>query len=369
MAIVYDEANLARFMVEGVKASEGRPVLIDKFLEDAIEVDVDCVADGETAVIGAIMEHVEMAGVHSGDSACMIPTLSLSDAVLADLRRHTYDLARELKVCGLMNVQYAVKGDAVFILEVNPRASRTVPFVSKAIGVPLAKLAALAMAGYKLRDLGFTREIRPRHFAVKEAVLPFVRFLGADIVLSPEMKSTGEVMGIDMDVGIAYHKSQEAAGNPLPEGGNILLSVCKRDQEAMVPLARILVELGYALYATDGTATVLRNHDIKARAVFKLSQGRPNALDMIADGELGWIINTPTGAAPQQDEVRMRVNAVMKGVPITTTMNGVSAAIQGLQARTRLRDMTVCSLQEYNRHTPFDLDIAALPALLEGGAP
>jgi carbamoyl-phosphate synthase large subunit len=363
MAIVYDEANLARFMVEAVKASEERPVLIDKFLEDAIEVDVDCVADGETAVIGAIMEHVEMAGVHSGDSACMIPTLSLSEAVLADLRRHTYDLARELKVCGLMNVQYAVKDGTVFILEVNPRASRTVPFVSKAIGVPLAKIASLAMAGYKLRDLGFTAEIKPRHFAVKEAVLPFVRFLGADTVLSPEMKSTGEVMGIDMDVGIAYHKSQEAAGNPLPEGGNILLSVCKRDQEAMVPLATILGELGYTLYATDGTATVLRNHGIKARAVFKLSQGRPNALDMIADGEIGWIINTPAGAAPQQDEVRMRINAVMKGVPITTTMNGVSAAIQGLQARTRLRDMTVCSLQEYNRHTPFELDIASLPAL------
>jgi len=289
--------------------------------------------------------------------------MSLSEKVLADLRRHTYDLARELKVCGLMNVQYAVKDETVFILEVNPRASRTVPYASKAIGVPLAKVAALAMAGYTLRDIGFTQEVRPRHVAVKEAVLPFTRFMGADIVLSPEMKSTGEVMGIDMDVGIAYHKSQEAAGNPLPEGGNILMSVCKRDQDAVVPMARTLTELGYTLYATDGTATVLRNHGIKARAVFKLSQGRPNALDMIADGEIGWIINTPTGAAPQQDEVRMRIDAVMKGVPITTTLNGLSAAIQGLQARQRLRDMTVCSLQEYNRHTVFELDIAGLPRL------
>ncbi|NLF17538.1 MAG: carbamoyl-phosphate synthase large subunit, partial [Lentisphaerae bacterium] len=362
MAIVYDEASLARFMAEAVKASEERPVLIDKFLEDAIEVDVDCVADGQTAVIGAIMEHVEMAGVHSGDSACMIPSLSLSEKVLADLHRHTYDLARELHVCGLMNVQYAVKDETVYILEVNPRASRTVPFVSKAIGVPLAKIAALAMAGFSLRDLGFTREIRPRHVAVKEAVLPFTRFLGADILLSPEMKSTGEVMGIDMDAGIAYHKSQEAAGNPLPESGNILLSVCKRDQDAVVPMARTLADLGYTLYATDGTATVLRQNGIKARAVFKISQGRPNALDMIADGEVGWIINTPTGAAPQQDEVRMRIDAVMKGVPVTTTLNGLSAAIQGLQARQRLRDMTVCSLQEYGRHTPYELDITGLTA-------
>jgi len=363
MAIVYDEDNLARFMVEAVKASEERPVLIDKFLEDATEVDVDCVADGETAVIGAIMEHVEMAGVHSGDSACMIPTVSLSDKVLADLRRHTYDLARELHVCGLMNVQYAVKDETVYILEVNPRASRTVPYVSKAIGVPLAKLAALCMAGYRLRDLGFTREIRPRHYAVKEAVLPFTRFLGADILLSPEMKSTGEVMGIDMDIGMAYVKSQEAAGNPLPESGNLLFSICRRDQDAVVPLARALVDLGYVLYATDGTATVLRNHGIKARAVFKIGQGRPNALDMIADAEIGWIVNTPSGAAPQQDEVRMRIDAVMKGVPVTTTLSGLRAAIQGLQARKRLRDMTVCSIQEYNRHTPFELDEHSLPRL------
>jgi len=262
-----------------------------------------------------------------------------------------------------MNVQYAVKDETVYILEVNPRASRTVPYVSKAIGVPLAKLAALCMAGYRLRDLGFTREIRPRHYAVKEAVLPFTRFLGADILLSPEMKSTGEVMGIGMDNRMAYVKRPEAAGHPLPESGNLLFSICRRDQDAVVPLARALVDLGYVLYATDGTATVLRNHGIKARAVFKIGQGRPNALDMIADAEIGWIVNTPSGAAPQQDEVRMRIDAVMKGVPVTTTLSGLRAAIQGLQARKRLRDMTVCSIQEYNRHTPFELDEHSLPRL------
>ncbi len=363
MAIVYGEEDLARFVTEAVRASDDRPVLVDRFLEDAIEVDVDCVADGQTAVIGAIMEHVEMAGVHSGDSACMIPTVSLSDKVLADIRRHTYDLARELRTCGLMNVQYAVQDETVYILEVNPRASRTVPFASKAIGIPLAKIAALCMAGYRLRDLGFTAEFLPRHFSVKEAVLPFLRFPGADILLSPEMKSTGEVMGIDLDVGMAFLKSQEAAGSPLPEAGNVLLSVCRREQEAVVPLAEALAQLGYTLYATDGTATVLRDHGLKARAVFKIGQGRPNALDMIADAELGWVVNLPSGAAPQQDEVRMRIAAVTKGIPVTTTLRGLRAAIQGLQARKRLRDMTVCSLQEYDRHTPFELDENALPRL------
>ena len=357
MVIVYEEENLRRYMTEAVEASEERPVLIDRFLEDAVEVDVDCIADGHTAVIGAIMEHVERAGVHSGDSACMIPAVDLSDQVLDTIRRHTYDLARELQVCGLMNVQYAIKNETVYILEVNPRASRTVPFVSKAIGVPLAKLAALVMAGYSLDDLGFTKEETIRHVAVKEAVLPFVRFMGADILLSPEMKSTGEVMGIDVDVGMAYLKSQDAAGNPLPDGGNVLLSVCKRDQANIIPLARKLADMGYTLYATDGTATVLRNHDIKAKAVFKISQGRPNALDMIEDHEVGWIINTPAGGVPHEDEFRMRVDAVMKGVPITTTLSGLRAAIQGLEARTRLRDMTVCSLQEFNRHTSFKLTL------------
>ncbi|MBN2451181.1 MAG: carbamoyl-phosphate synthase large subunit, partial [Lentisphaeria bacterium] len=356
MVIVYDPDNLRRTMAEAVEASEDRPVLIDQFLEDALEVDVDCVADGETAVIGAIMQHVEKAGIHSGDSACIIPPCDLPDEVLATIRRHTYDLARELKVCGLMNVQYAVQNNTVYILEVNPRASRTVPFVSKAIGVPLAKLAALAMAGAKLRDLGFSRELQPRHVAVKEAVLPFVRFLGADIVLSPEMKSTGEVMGIDMDLGMAYVKSQLAAGNPLPEGGNILLSVCKRDQEDVIPLARQLAEMGYTLFATDGTATILRQNGIRAQAVFKLSQGRPNALDMIEDHEVGWIINTPSGGTPYEDEIRMRIEAVMKGVPVTTTLSGLRAAVQGLREVKRLRDMTVCSLQEFHRHTRFKLE-------------
>jgi carbamoyl-phosphate synthase large subunit len=362
MVIVYDEASLRRYMAEAVEASEERPVLIDRFLEDAIEVDVDCIADGETAVIGAIMEHVEKAGIHSGDSACIIPTVTLSKPVLETIRQHTYALARELGVKGLMNVQYAVQDENVYILEVNPRASRTIPYVSKAIGVPLAKLAALVMAGYTLKELGFTKEIRIRHYAVKEAVLPFVRFPGSDILLSPEMKSTGEVMGIEIDRGMAYLKSQLAAGNRLPATGNIFISVCDQDKPPTVELARDLEELGYTIYATLGTATVLRNAGIKARALFRISSGRPNALDLIKDHDVGWIVNTPSGAAPQADEVKMRADAVVHGIPVTTTISGLEAAVQGLKALRRLKNMEVCSIQEFHRHTVFSLDISKLKA-------
>ena len=356
MVIVYDEGMLRRYMSEAVEVSDERPVLVDRFLEDATEVDVDCIADGNLSVIGAVMEHVEQAGVHSGDSACIIPAVSLSESVLARIREDTHALARELGVCGLMNVQYAVKDEDVYILEVNPRASRTVPYVSKAIGVPLAKLAALVMAGKTLDELGFTEEVAIRHYAVKEAVLPFVRFQGTDVVLTPEMKSTGEVMGIDVDLGMAYLKSQAAAGNPLPGSGNVFLSVCDRDKPAIVPLSRDLVELGYRVYATLGTATVLRGEGIKAHAIFRISAGRPNVLDLIEDGEVGWIINTPSGASPRADEIRMRGDAVIKGIPITTTLAGLRAAIQGLQAKRRLQTMEVCSLQEFHRHTEFRLN-------------
>ncbi len=355
MAIVYDEPMLRRYMSEAVQASEERPVLIDSFLEEATEVDVDCISDGETSVIGAIMEHVERAGVHSGDSACIIPPVSLSEAVLDKIREHTYALARELKVCGLMNIQYAVKDEAIYIIEVNPRASRTIPFVSKAIGVPLAKLASLVMAGYKLNDLGLSQEVKIRHCAIKEAVLPFVRFPGSDIVLSPEMKSTGEVMGIDMDMGMAYLKSQSAASTELPESGKIFLSVCNRDKEDVVPLARELEELGYTIYATLGTATRLCESGIRARALFRISDGRPNVVDMMHEDSVGWIINTPSGASPHADEVRMRADAVVRGIPVTTTLSGLRAAIQGIKASQRLRDMAVCSLQEFHRHTKFKL--------------
>jgi carbamoyl-phosphate synthase large subunit len=356
MVTVYNEATLRRYMSEAVEASEERPVLIDRFLENAIEVDVDCVSDGHTAVIGAIMEHVERAGIHSGDSACIVPPVSLEEDVLDEIREHTYALARELKVCGLMNVQFAIQDKAVYIIEVNPRASRTVPYLSKAIGIPLAKLASLVMAGKKLTELGFTQEVRPRYYAIKEAVLPFVRFPGADSLLSPEMKSTGEVMGIDMDLGMAFLKSQAAAGTELPDGGKVFISISDRGKPEAVELAKDLEELGYSLYATLGTATALRNAGIKAQALFRISAGRPNVIDMLAEEDLGWIVNVPEGESPREDELTMRWAATVRGIPITTTISGLRAAIQGVKARHRLRDMAVCSLQEFHRHTAFTLE-------------
>ncbi|MFA4944244.1 MAG: carbamoyl-phosphate synthase large subunit [Lentisphaeria bacterium] len=352
MAIVYDEESLRRFVQEALQAAEDRPVLIDRFLENAIEVDVDCIADGEAAVIGAIMEHVEKAGIHSGDSACFIPPITLEEPILQKIRDYTYALARELNVVGLMNVQYAVQDGKVYILEVNPRASRTVPFVSKATGVPLAKLAALVMAGKSLKELGFTKEVGIKYFAVKEAVLPFNRFPGCDILLSPEMRSTGEVMGIDTDRGMAYVKSQLAAGNPLPQGGNVFLSV-SGDKADLVPLVRDLVELGYSIYATLGTATVLREAGVKAQALFRIAEGRPNVQDLMRDQEVGWIVNVPSGAAPHLDEIKMRAEAIRRGIPITTTLRGLQAAVEGLKELRLLKVCEVCSLQELHRHSKF----------------
>jgi len=351
MAIVYDEESLADFVKEAFAASEGHPVLIDKFLEDAVEVDVDCISDGKIQVLGAIMEHVEKAGIHSGDSACSIPPRSLKPAVCEEIRRYTHALAKELNVIGLMNVQYAVQNDVVYILEVNPRASRTVPYVSKAIGVPLARLAALVMAGNTLEELGFTKEVNIRHYAFKEAVLPFNRFPGCDALLTPEMHSTGEVMGIDPDPGMAYVKSQLGAGNPLPLEGSVFLSVADHDKAETAAMARELAGLGYAIYATRGTATVLREAGIKARAVFRISEGRPNALDLILDNEIQWIVNVPSGAKPAKDEVIMRTEAIRRGLPITTTVRGLQSAVDGIKRLRTLKTCEVLSLQEYNRKT------------------
>ncbi len=353
MVIVYNRDMLLKYMTEAVEVSEDRPVLIDRYLENAVEVDVDCISDGETSVIGAIMEHVELAGIHSGDSACTIPAPNLTEAAKQQIRRHTFALAEGLNVLGLMNVQYAIQDEQVYVLEVNPRASRTVPFVSKAIGVPLAKLAALVMAGAKLKDLGFTKEVTPKHYSVKEAVFPFSRFPGIDVVLSPEMKSTGEVMGIDSSPGIAFLKSQIAAGTLLPESGTVFLSVRDRDKAEIVPLAKKLVDLGFTICATAGTSTVLRNSGIRSQAIFRISEGRPNAVDLIEEKNVNWIVNTPTGGAvPAMDEVRMRAHAVIRGIPITTTLHGLRAAIQGLEDLRERRRMEVCSLQEYHRHAP-----------------
>ncbi len=353
MIICYDRDTLRRYMEEAVRVSEERPVLIDRYLEHAVEVDVDAISDGQTTVIGGIMEHVELAGVHSGDSACILPPPHLPSDILDEIRRCTYALARELHVCGLMNVQYAVKDGQVYVLEVNPRASRTVPFVSKAIGVPLAKLAALVMVGHTLKELGFTHEIRPRYYAVKEAVFPFVKFPGVDVTLSPEMRSTGEVMGIDPSLGMAFLKSQMAAGSALPTSGAIFVSVRDEDKPELIPLARRLADLGFTIYATRGTSTLLRNHGIPSHALFRVSDGRPNVLDLIEERAVKWIINTPTsGTAPRTDEIRMRASAVIKGIPITTTLDGLRAAIHGLETLREMKRVEVCSIQEYHRHAP-----------------
>ncbi len=352
MVIVYDEEMLRKYMTEAVEASEQRPVLVDRYLENALEVDVDCISDGETSVIGSIMEHVELAGIHSGDSACVIPSPNLSPEVKEKIREHTFALARGLEVCGLMNVQYAIKDEDVYVLEVNPRASRTIPYVSKAIGVPLAKLASLVMVGHKLKELGFTEEIVPKHYSVKEAVFPFVRFPGIDVILSPEMKSTGEVMGIDSLRGMAFLKSQVAAGNALPSSGNVFLSVRDADKEQAVPLAQRLLELGFTIFATRGTSTILRDNNVESNAVFRISDGRPNVLDMMADKSIEWIINTPsTGASPRIDEIKMRASAVIKGIPITTTIDALVAGIDGLEALKTTETFEVCSLQEFHRHS------------------
>jgi len=355
MQIVYSDAELQHYMRFAVEASPERPVLVDKFLEDAIEVDVDCIADvgrfqnpdDGHIVIGALLEHIEFAGVHSGDAAMVLPPHTLSKKVIETIRDHTHAMARELKVIGLMNVQYAVKGEKVFVLEVNPRASRTVPFVSKAIGFPLAKLAAKVMAGKTLKELGFTREICPKHWAVKESVFPFNRFHGQDILLSPEMRSTGEVMGLDADRGIAYAKSQMAAGSPLPLSGKVFISVSDAHKKEVAAVAKQFTELGFELAATSGTAAVLEKAGLTVQRIFKLAEGRPNMIDLLKNKEIQLVINTPSGATPLADGVRIRTTAVYTGTPIMTTLSGAKAAARGIAALKK-SGYGVQTLQEYH---------------------
>jgi carbamoyl-phosphate synthase large subunit len=347
MELVYNEEDLRRYMTSAIEVTPDRPVLIDRFLEEAIEVDVDCISDGETTVIGAIMEHIEEAGIHSGDSACVVPTFSLQKKVLDEISAATKAMARELKVRGLMNVQFAVKGDDVYVLEVNPRASRTVPFVSKAIGVPLAKLAANVMTGKSLRELGFTKEIVPKHFSVKEAVFPFLRYEGVDISLGPEMKSTGEVMGMDVDLGLAYAKSQMAAPPPLPTGGNVFVSVKDSDKEAVIPVVREFVKLGFGIISTSGTAATLAKAKIKVKKVFKLHEGRPNVLDRVKNGDINFIINTPSGKIPREHEVMIRNAALAAKIPIMTTVRAAQASANGIRSLQKSK-VRVRSLQEYH---------------------
>ena len=334
MQIVYSDAELRHYMQHAVEASPERPVLVDKFLEDATEVDVDCIADAKngTFVIGGMLEHVEFAGVHSGDAAMVLPPHALSQSAIDTMREYTHAMAAELEVTGLMNVQYAVKDEIVYVLEVNPRASRTIPFVSKAIGVPLAKLAAQVMAGAKLSDLGFTEEIWPKYWAVKESVFPFNKFVGQDIILSPEMRSTGEVMGLDADLGVAYAKSQMAANTPLPLEGKVFISVSDAHKDEVPALAKDFVELGFELVATGGTAKVIEDAGLQVERVSKLAEGRPNSLDLLKNNELQLVINTPTGEVPRSDEVQIRTSAVYSGTPIMTTISSAKAAVNGIRS-------------------------------------
>jgi carbamoyl-phosphate synthase large subunit len=347
MEIVYDDDALGDFMKKAIRVSPEHPILIDKFLEDAIEIDVDAISDGETTIIGGIMEHIEEAGVHSGDSASVIPPHTLDQRLVQVVKDNTYALARELHVRGLMNIQYAIRNDVVYVLEVNPRASRTVPFVSKATGVPLAKLATKVMAGRTLAELGLTKEVEIRHVAVKESVFPFARFPGVDAILGPEMKSTGEVMGIDVSFGKAFGKSQIAAGTNLPQAGKVFISVTNKDKRQIVFLAKQMEHMGFSILATAGTGGVLKNNDIAVQILPKLSEGRPNIIDLMKNREVALIINTSGGKKPRADTVFIRSTAVLHNVPLITTMSGAQAAVNAIEAM-RKEAGKVRTIQEYH---------------------
>jgi carbamoyl-phosphate synthase large subunit len=348
MQIVYDQSGLLEYMRSAVKASPKHPVLIDKYLADAIEVDADAISDGKMVVVAGIMEHIEEAGVHSGDSACSLPTYTLDKAVVQDIERQMKLLALELQVIGLMNAQFAVKDKTVYVLEVNPRGSRTVPFVSKAIGVPLTKLAMKVMLGQSLEDLGFTSAPQPAHISVKEAVFPFNKFAGVDVLLGPEMKSTGEVMGIDADFGWAFAKSQAGAGAPLPKSGTAFISVKEADRPAALDVAKRLRVLGFQIQATTGTAGYLREHGIDVTTVNKVSEGRPHIVDHIKNGEVALVVNTVRTASAHSDSISIRREALHKGLSYYTTMRGAMAAVLGIEAILR-KELSIRSLQEYHR--------------------
>ncbi|MBI1976581.1 MAG: carbamoyl-phosphate synthase large subunit, partial [Candidatus Omnitrophica bacterium] len=348
MEIVYDDISLDKYAREAARVSGKHPILVDQYIEDAYETDVDLVSDGEIAVIGAVMEHIEEAGIHSGDSACVIPPYSLGKEIIDEIRRCTYAMAKELKVVGLMNVQFAVKNNTVYVLEVNPRASRTVPFVSKAIGVPLAKLAAKTMVGVLLQDSGFIKEVGVSHVSVKESVLPFARFPGVDIILGPEMHSTGEVMGIDTDFGKAFAKSQIAAGQPLNIGKNVFVSVMDKDKRTIPAIAKKLVQLGFQLIATKGTAAVLEQSGLQVKQINKLIEGRPHIGDLIRNGEIHLIINTPSGKGPMTDEGKIRALAVSFGIPCITTIAGAQATVKGIETIQKDK-LGVKAIQDYHR--------------------
>ena len=349
MNIVYTEESLVDYVRNAAIVSNDRPVLIDKFLERAIEVDVDAVYDGDDIFIGGIMEHIEEAGIHSGDSACVIPPFTLKKKIIKVIKDYTYRMAKELKVVGLMNVQYAVKDSIVYVLEANPRASRTVPFVSKSINVPLAKIAALVMTGRKLKNIDFKRvdSTSLDYYSIKEAVLPFNRFPGVDTILGPEMKSTGEVMGIDSSFGIAFAKTQISINQVFPTSGSVFISVNDEDKEAIIDIARKLARLGFNIISTEGTGEVLEEKGIKCHKVLKIREGRPNVLDMIKNGEIDLIINTPEGRIARSDGYYLRTAAVLHNVPSVTTISGASALVQGIRDIKYNSKVKVKPIQEY----------------------
>ena len=349
MEICDDEEHLEDYMEKAVEASEDHPILIDKFLEDAVEIDVDAVCDGVDVLIGGIMEHVEEAGIHSGDSACAIPPYTLSEPIIEKIRQNTFALALELGVKGLMNVQYAVRDDRIYVLEVNPRASRTVPFVSKAVGISLAKIATKIMLGGTLKHMGIREKSDLTHIAVKESVFPFSRFPGVDAVLGPEMKSTGEVMGLDRIFGMAFAKSQLAAGQRLPAKGNVFISLKNKDKRPMLFIAKRLDDLGFRIYATQGTARTFQMNGIQVEPVLKVSEGHPNVVDLMKQGSVALIINTPSGKTPRRDEVSIRTNAVAFGVPLITTVSAASATVNAIETMLR-EEIRVQALQDY--HSP-----------------
>mgnify|MGYP006087687115 CR=1 FL=1 len=346
MFVVYSEVEFKNVVRQAFDVMPDKPVLIDKFLEDAIELDVDCISDGKTSVIGGMLEHIEYAGVHSGDAGMVMPPHTLSKEMLKVVRDATHALAKELKVIGLMNVQFAIKDNELFLIEVNPRASRTVPFVAKAMGIPLAKLAARVMAGSTLQELGFTEEIVPKHWCVKESVFPFVRFPGATITLGPEMRSTGEVMGLDNDLGVAFAKAQAAAKPGLPSGGNVFLSVKDEDKPLAVDIARRLAKLGFKIFSTGGTAKVLSENGVEVTRLHKINEGRPTAVDMLKNNDINLVINTPGGMIPRKDENIIRAAAYTHNVCLMTTLMGAVAAVQGIEAQMG-KQIDVRPIQDY----------------------